>query len=140
MSIRYERQGLRVVRVPTGPPESAAQTLEVAVREDLRDAQALLRTAAANVRQLARLARARRRSGRPVGDYDGRRELARELGVMPEGIVAARLRQRLSQRDLARELGYSRGLVAECEKGRRNPPPRLTEWAAGVLRTKGGQA
>lgn len=138
MSIRYERQGLRVVRMPTGPPEAAAQTLEVAVREDLRDAQALLRTAAANVRQLARLARARKTHLLPRADRDGRRKLAAEKGIDGPGIVRARVQAGLSQRDLGRQLAYSRGLVAECEKGRRNPPPRLTEWAAGVLRTKGG--
>ena len=126
-------------RVEDGPP-GAAEALVVSVEDDLRAAHALLRTASANVRELARLARARRRSGRPVGDYDGRRELARELGVDPAGIAKARALAGRTQRELGRELGYSRGLVAECEKGRRNPPPKLTEWAAGVLRTstKGG--
>lgn len=135
MTIRYVRDGLRVVRTRVDAAETGA--VAASVVDDLTQAHALVRTAAANLRQLARLARGRQTLLLAPADPDGRRKLAAELGVDGKGIARARSLVGLSQRDLARRLDYSRGLVAECEHDRRSPPPRLCRWAAGVLREQG---
>ena len=51
----------------------------------------------------------------------------------------ARLRLRLSQRELGEELGLSRGIVADAELGRRSTPPLLGAWAKRVLNGGGGR-
>lgn len=56
-----------------------------------------------------------------------------------EEVRTARLALRLSQRQLGAELGFSRGVVADAELGRRSCPPLLAAWARRILKDGGGR-
>jgi hypothetical protein len=139
VTIRYERQGLRVVRVVDatapllGPPEPAVRALA------LEQAAAFLHAVAAGLRaerertlalrykhQLDR-AREAVRLGRPLPNSGPGRD------VTGAQLLAARQAVGLSQRGLAAEWPYGRSLVAEVERGVRSCPPDLGEWVRGVL-------
>jgi hypothetical protein len=59
-------------------------------------------------------------------------------GIDGEALRRARAVARLSQRDLAVELGQSRGVLADAERGRRSVPERVAWWVYRVLCADGG--
>jgi DNA-binding XRE family transcriptional regulator len=132
MTIRYERRGLRVVRVedvapvvrrPPPAPAPAGPGEEYDVR---------LHRFALEIRGAVR------RYRRSVSWGDTPRTRA-PSPVTPEQLKAARTLAGLKQWQLAARLGLSRTQVAEAESGRRYVNTRLGDWAAGVLQGKGGQ-
>jgi DNA-binding transcriptional regulator YiaG len=123
VSIRYERQGLKVVRVVEPVPEPAPPAYPTA---GLERAAALLRHVATGLRADARRQRAwrARTEQKPP-----------PRTVTGEELRGARQALGLSQRELARAHHVSRGLVAEIERGVRSCPPDLGAWVRMTLRT-----
>jgi helix-turn-helix protein len=114
---------------PTGP-------------DDLLRAAALIRAAAAGLRRDAR--RAQLRAGGRRGDvrpglHGGPPNDAAFSG---DDLRRAREQAGLSQRELAQQLPYGRGLIADVEGGRRSAPHGLAVWARQTLAAseKGGAA
>lgn len=133
MTIRYVRDGLRIVRVQT----VAALT---AVEQQAAGAEA-------QARDLRRRARALKLG--LLADYDRRQGLERHAAqrerdaapsVAPADVLRARRYKGVTQRDLAVQLSLSRSSIAEAERRRRSPHPVLARWAAGVLRDAGEEA
>ena len=149
MTVRYRRasDGYRLERVETPtpappPPERPRLPLRpppprpnsVLVRsglllvaaEGLRSERR--RLLALRFRDEAARRREEKRLGRPLEegrDFPG--PLVRD----------ARQVAKISQRDLARELPFGRGLIASVELGYRSCPPQLADWARQVLRAAG---
>ena len=117
MTIRYRRVGLKIERVPT-------DELEAALQVELGAAQQELDAVAEQANDLRR----RLFPKTPVGVEAPGPSLA------AQDVLRARQLVGLSQRDLAAQLHLHRSSIAEVERGQRRPQPRLTHWAAGVLR------
>ena len=132
MSIRYIRQGLKVVRVVDatepllGAPDAAVQAV------GLEHAAGFLHAVAAGLR-----ADAKRRRGWRFSETGGAPP-APDRDVTGAQLRAARMAAGLSQRDLAEAFPYGRGLIASVELGYRSCPPDLGAWAKQVLRTVPG--
>jgi len=144
VTIRYQRVGLKVERVPDAARERDGLLAEA---EAIRDTAALLEGQVRDTRRAAQalvaglLADHRRRTvaglgvlgpaGHPV---PARRGLA--TGVQ---LRRARVLARVSQRQLAAAWGYSRGAIAAYEDGQapRRVPEGLSAWALQVLRASG---
>ena len=109
MVIRYERRGLRVVRV--GPESPPAHPLPA----ESDDYGIKLRRFASEMRSAVR------RYRHP------------SHGVTPGLVLDARLRSKLTQRQLARRLGISRSSVAEGETGGRPIHQALAAWVRETL-------
>lgn len=134
MTIRYRRApaGYRLERVdtPTSAPPPPAQETEAppeALIADLRQALDLIARCAAGLRAGVHRRQALRLRVPPTPRERGRDVTGGELYL-------ARTQAGLSQRQLAAERGYSRSLVAECERGTRSVPADLGLWARGTLR------
>jgi len=128
---RYTRsttaQGLRLITRLDGRPLG---TPPPAPDPQLQEARDLIRRAAQALRRPVSVWRPpplRAPASRPP-------ELARIDGA---ALCRARAVARISQRDLAAELDYSRSVVAEAERGRRSVPERLAWWAYRVLHAAG---
>src|SRR5262245_15693269 len=139
MTIRYHRVGYRVERLPEHPvpdpdtcPDDAPATLP------LRPTTALLLDYSPSIRE--RFARNIRRDAAQSAALWTRRvgwraQLAQGVRHYDCGadVLRAREASGLSQRDLSRHLHISRGLLADCERGRRSVPGPLWVWAWDVL-------
>ena len=130
MTIRYVRDGLRIVRVQT----VAALT---AVEQQAAGAEA-------QARDLRRRARALKLG--LLADYDRRQGLERHAlqrerdaapPVAPADVLRARRHAGVTQRELAEHLSLSRSSIAEAERRRRSTHPVLARWVVGVLRDAG---
>lgn len=124
MTIRYVRDGLKVVRVdpcvvatPAPPPPPAPLGPE--------DYGTRLHRFAVELRGAAR----RYRRSTSWGATPRTRPPS---PVTPEQLKAARLAAGLTQWQLAARLGLSRSQVAEAESGRRYVNTRLGDWALGL--------
>ena len=95
------------------------------------EAAEMIRRAAAGLRALARQGAARRAAGRAPGKAH---EVGAALGIDGGAVKRAREYTGLTQQELARRRGWSRGSLAEVERGKRPPPPAVARWAAMVLR------
>lgn len=127
MTIRYVRDGLRLKRLELAADLTALHRRAAAAEGEARDVKHRIQDLKAgllsdNQRRVGLL------RGAPV-----RGEPA-PPAVPPADVLRARKRAGLSQRDLAQGLSISRSVIAEAERGRRVPHPRLARWAAGVLR------
>jgi len=140
VTIRYQRVGLKVERVPDAARERDGLLAEA---EAIRDTAALLEGQVRDTRRAAQalvaglLADHRRRtSGQGPTDHPvpARRGLA--TGVQ---LRRARVLARVSQRQLAAAWGYSRVAIAAYEDGQapRRVPEGLSAWALQVLRASG---
>jgi hypothetical protein len=140
MTVRYRREGLRVVRV-----DGEAPSWPVTTGEDgqspvgdfsgdptdpvaLADHAARLHAFAAHYRRLAR----RRR-----------REETLSRTLPPSGVTAAQLLYArrlagLTQRQLAEHLGVGRGSIADMEIERRYVNTAVGGWVRTTLRERGG--
>ena len=127
MPVRYRREGLRIVRVPDGRPPSP---LPVA----MADPVALANRAEELSARLHRFAQSILRD---ASRYRPLREAEPRSDVTGAEVLRARKLAGRSQRELAAELDYARGMVADVERGRRNVPERLGEWAKQVLLERG---
>ena len=131
MTIRYVRDGLRVVRVVDAPRLSPATLTRVAeaaaASPDLRYRLRLF-----NATILADAARARTTERQPL-HAKPRRSPEPASGVTAEELRLARTLAGLSQRQLADRLGFGRGLVADAELKRRSVPQSMGTWARSVL-------
>ena len=113
MTVRWERRGSKLVRIgpepsPAHPPAAEPDDYAIKLRRFGQEMRAAVR-----------------RYRRPT------------YGVTPGMVLEARLRARLTQRQLAREVGISRSSVAEGETGGRPIHPKLAEWARAALRGEG---
>ena len=127
MTIRYVRDGLRIVRVLTVAELTALHRQAAAVEGQVRDykhrVQALKEGLLGDNR---RRVAAELRPGHHPGEPPPPR-------VSSDQLLRARKKAKLSQRDLAAALGLSRSTVAEAERGRNLPHPYLARWAHDVL-------
>jgi len=121
MTIRYVRQGLKVVRVPSEAPLPGARP------EPLPSSRA-----AARIEDLAPRLRA---FNAGILDDARRSGVAQRVAAAfpAEAIALARRRVGLTQRQLASKLGMSRSMLASCELRERTVPLHLARWAAGVF-------
>ena len=152
--VRYRREGLRIVRVPTpslpARPESRAAGPGRA-EAPYPPAGAFPHTTGSDPAPSAREGSVRPGNG---GDDDYRVRLHRFAqdvrgavrryrrptgGVTPELLSAARRLDGRSQRRLAAALGISRSSISEGETGGRPIHPVLADWARRVLRERGGR-
>ena len=126
MTIRYVRDGLRIVRVQTLSALTELHRQAADVEGEARDfkhrvqalKEGLLEDHARRV-ALVHQATAQERAAAPrVGAPD---------------VLRARQRVGLSQRELALALAMPRGSLADVERGRRKATPRLARWAHDVL-------
>jgi hypothetical protein len=113
LTIRYERQGLRVVRVDGAAPVEGVRPpapTDPDYRRTFHEWATGIRAATARA------------------DY-------RLSGgaVTPEQVRRAREVVGIGQRDLAADLRIARSSIADCEGGRRRVHPRLAEWTRRVL-------
>jgi DNA-binding XRE family transcriptional regulator len=127
VTIRYVRDGLRVVRVQTVAELTALHAQAAAAQRAAYDfkvrAQALKDGLLDDHRR--RVAAGLRPGHRPGEPPPPR--------VSTDTLLRARRKAKLSQRDLAAALGLSRSTVAEAERGRNLPHPYLARWAHDVL-------
>ena len=131
MTIRYVRQGLKVVRL-VDATEPLLATPDAAVQAvGLETAAGVIHAVAAGLR-----ADARRRRGWRFSDTGGAPPPP-DRDVTGAQLRAAREAVGLSQRDLAQEWPYGRGHIASVELGYRSCPPDLGAWVKRVLRTTG---
>ena len=128
MSIRYVRRGLQVVRVVDATPPVLEPPAPTMPSITLEEASALIRAAAEGLR-----AEQRRRRDWGFQRHTPPRSEGRD--VTGAQLLAARQAVRLSQRELAAEWPYGRGLIADIERGVRSCPPDLGAWVKHVLRT-----
>jgi hypothetical protein len=166
VTVRYRREGLRVVRVPTPAPPEALRPAVVEERPSRRTSSPEGAFPQATGDQPVPSARAPSvaagAGGAGADDYHIRlHRFAVEMrgavrryrrscswgdtprtrppsAVTPEQLKAARTVAGLTQREVADRLGISRGQVAEAESGRRYVNTRLGDWAAGVLEGEDG--
>jgi hypothetical protein len=130
VTIRYVRDGLRIVRVQTVADETLLSEVE-----ELRDTATLLEVKARSTRR-----RAQTLVATLLDDHRRRRALAthrppsRRL-VTGDQLRRARALAGKSQRQLAAEWGYSRGAIAgyEGDSQRRGVPDGLAGWVRRVL-------
>ena len=130
MTIRWQRDGLRLKRVATVAALTELHRQAADVEGEARDfkhrvqalKEGLLEDHARRV-VLTRQATAQERAQAPR--------------VAGNDVLRARQRVGLSQRELALALLMPRGSLADMERGRRKPTPRVARWAAGVLRPAG---
>jgi DNA-binding transcriptional regulator YiaG len=99
---------------------------------EYEEAAEMIRRAAAGMRALVRQGAARRAAERAPGKAQ---EVATALGIDGDAVKRAREYTGLTQQELARRRGWSRGSLAEVERGKRPPPEAVARWAAMVLRT-----
>jgi hypothetical protein len=126
MTVRYERRGLRVVRVdgaapawPAAPPPDRPEAPPPVAAWDGEDYRVRLHRFAEAIR--GAVARYRLSGDAVTGAH----------------VREARRLVRIGQRDLARELRIARSSIADCEGGRRRVHPRLAAWTREVLRPEG---
>jgi DNA-binding XRE family transcriptional regulator len=144
MTVRYRRDGLKVVRVDGEAPPWPVTTSEdgpspvgdfngdpAAPAWDGEDYHIRLHRFATEIRGAAR------RFRRSTSREDAPRTRP-PSAVTPEQLKAARALAGLKQWELAARVGLSRSQVAEAESGRRYVNTRLGEWAAGVLEGERG--
>ena len=127
MTIRYVRDGLRIVRVQTVAALTELHRQAAAVQHQAYDfkvrVQALKEGLLAdNARRVA----ADLRPGHRPGE-------AAPPRVSTDQLLRARKKAGLSQRDLAAALRLSRSTIAEAERGRNLPHPYLARWAHDIL-------
>lgn len=137
-SIRYEREGLRVVRVtvPAPPPVvddpqacGKSPPLPLRTRWTAPPPPTFHERVAALVPPRAKHAGGRPREESRVTAAQLRR--ARALAGRAVG------QKRLGQRVLAEACGCSRSAIAEAERGRRPVLPTVADWVERVLRDHG---
>jgi DNA-binding XRE family transcriptional regulator len=118
VTVRYRREGLRIVRSDGAAPPRGEPPWPAAPPPARPEAPPPVRGFKARI-----LADARR-SG----------VAQRVAAVYPHrAILLARKLAGKSQRELAAELGMSRSMLAGCETGTRTIPYALARWAAGVF-------
>ena len=125
MTVRWERRGLKLVRVetPPAPTDSAAVLIH-------RAAEVIRRSPSFTERMAADLAR--RSALNPI--HTRHRPLADRTGLVTGAqLRTARKRRKLTQRALALQFGLARQSVCECELGHRSVPPALAAWVRETL-------
>lgn len=130
MTIRYVRDGLRVVRVQTVAALTAVEQQAAGAEAQARDLRRRARAL-----KLGLLADYQRREG--LERHALRRERDAAPSVAPADVLRARRHAGVTQRELAAQLSLSRSSIAEAERRRRSAHPVLARWAAGVLRAAG---
>ena len=125
MTVRWERRGLKVVRVepPPAPNDSAAALIHRAA-DVLRRAPTFAERMAADLARRAALNPIDSRH-RPPADRTGL--------VKGDQLRKARKRRKLTQREVALQFGLARQSVCECELGHRSVPPALAAWVRETL-------
>jgi hypothetical protein len=113
VSVRWVRDGLKLVRVDGPPPARETPAADPAPKDD--DYRVRLRAFADPYRALAR------RAGLGVAP------------VTPEQVRRARHLAGVGQWQLAQTLGLARSTIAGAETRRRGIPPALADWVRGVL-------
>ena len=69
----------------------------------------------------------RQKVGKYLKGYDIRK------GSAAERLQRARKKKKLTQKELAKELGYkNHTAIVQFEKGKRNPPDKVIKWIEGV--------
>jgi ribosome-binding protein aMBF1 (putative translation factor) len=130
VTIRYVRDGLRIKRLELAADLTALHRRAADAEGEARDVkhriQKLKQGMLADHERRMAFARTPTAAGEPPPP-----------DLLPSAVLRARKRAGLSQRDLAQGLSISRSVIAEAERGRRLPTPRLARWAAGVLRAAG---
>jgi DNA-binding XRE family transcriptional regulator len=145
VTIRYVRQGLRVVRVPSGPLAPSEAPVPGARPEPFPAAR-LVEEADDLATRLARFrgllleqARRARVSAHYQAMLGSRKPRQRDSGLTPEHVVAARRLAGLTQRQLADRLDMARSTVAEVEAGNRYVNETLGAWVVDTLRGGAGR-
>jgi hypothetical protein len=113
MTVRYRREGLRIVRVDGAAPLDGVRPpapTEPDYRRTFHEWATGIRAA----------------TGRAEGRFSGG-------AVTPGQVRRAREVAGIGQRDLAAELRIARSSIADCEGGRRRVHPRLAAWTRRVL-------
>ena len=139
MPIRYVRDGLRVVRAEAPrvrpaddlpPPLPLLPEAERERRRRLRAFNEAMLTGVRRAKAIAHFQQDRTATSRhktePASPVPG------------EVLKAARSVAGLTQRQLARELGYARSVIADAERGVRPVPESVGAWAVRIVKEGGG--